>query len=109
MIRRPPRSTLFPYTPLFRSVNGFSARHGDESRALWRDLWPDREAERVPISHVTNGVHLGTWMSNPVRELLDLQLGQDWPSRVDDPGLWEQVHSIDDEALWAVHNRAKRS
>src|SRR5256885_11816095 len=80
MIRRPPRSTLFPYTPLFRSVNGVSARHGDESRVLWRDLWPDREAERVPISHVTNGVHLGTWMSNPVRELLDLHLGQDWRS-----------------------------
>ncbi|MBI4503702.1 MAG: alpha-glucan family phosphorylase [Gemmatimonadetes bacterium] len=90
-------------------VNGVSARHGDESRVMWRDLWPEREPERVPIRHVTNGVHLGTWMSNPMRELLDGHLGGDWPARVDEPALWQEVLAIDDAELWAVHTRTKRS
>src|SRR2546430_8818666 len=35
MIRRPPRSTLFPYTTLFRSQAGAVARHdGDPGGAL---------------------------------------------------------------------------
>src|SRR2546427_5553372 len=29
MIRRPPRSTLFPYTTLFRSAQGAGTRHGE--------------------------------------------------------------------------------
>src|SRR5689334_23654931 len=30
MIRRPPRSTLFPYTTLFRSGNGFGTRYAED-------------------------------------------------------------------------------
>src|SRR2546425_4496470 len=37
MIRRPPRSTLFPYTTLFRSLLGRSASSG--SRSLCEGLW----------------------------------------------------------------------
>src|SRR2546425_11544202 len=43
MIRRPPRSTLFPYTTLFRAEGGGLARTGREQghRALEIDLVPD--------------------------------------------------------------------
>ena len=47
-------------------VNGVSRRHGQVSRTLWRDLWPGRPWEAVPIGHVTNGVHLATWMATPI-------------------------------------------
>jgi starch phosphorylase len=90
-------------------VNGVSARHGEETRGIWKELWPGRERDQVPIRHVTNGVHLGTWMCHPVHELLDQYLGRDWPSRMDESAVWEQVFSIDDAALWTVHNRVKRS
>jgi starch phosphorylase len=88
-------------------VNGVSERHGKEARRIWKDLWPARETSRVPILHVTNGVHLGTWMGGSVRELLNAQLGPDWESRGDEPGFWEQVLTIDDVKLWAAH-RAQR-
>ncbi len=88
-------------------VNGVSERHGEETRVIWRDLWPGREPSAVPISHVTNGVHIGTWMCNPIRQLLDGHLGEQWPQHLDDPGLWSRVLEVDDEALWKAHSVAK--
>src|SRR3712207_7343421 len=37
MVRRPPRSTLFPYTTLFRSITAFE-RSPDRGRGLARDM-----------------------------------------------------------------------
>src|SRR5258707_10911527 len=42
MIRRPPRSTLFPYTTLFRSILAAGCRHRHER--LWRTLPFDRRS-----------------------------------------------------------------
>src|SRR5882672_7325608 len=67
-------------------VNGVSRRHGQVSRNLWRDLWPNRPWETVPIGHVTNGVHLATWMASPIMALLDEHLGPDWGDRMEEPG-----------------------
>src|SRR3712207_9356171 len=58
MIRRPPRSTLFPYTTLFRSVSLAAARAAaaEERQPLWRYL--GGEAARVlpvPMMNVLNG------------------------------------------------------
>src|SRR4051812_7995712 len=44
-------------------VNGVSARHREESRRIWRWVWNNLPAAEIPIGHVTNGVHLGTWMA----------------------------------------------
>ncbi len=88
-------------------VNGVSRRHGEVSRRIWGDLWPGRETTRVPIGHVTNGVHLTTWMSHHMTELLNAHLGADWPDRVDEAGFWDCVLTLDDAALWAVHAELK--
>jgi len=88
-------------------VNGVSERHGHEARRLWKDLWPGREVGHVPIAHVTNGVHLGTWMALQMRELLTAHLGPGWEDRADAPGFWDQVLTLDDAALWAVHRELK--
>jgi glycogen phosphorylase len=92
---------------LSQQVNGVARRHGEESRRLWADLWPGREAARVPIGYVTNGVHLATWMSHRMSELLQAHLGADWSERVDEPGFWDCVLSLDDAALWGAHNELK--
>ncbi len=89
-------------------VNGVARRHGATSRRMWESLWPNLETEQVPISHVTNGVHLATWMSNQLMNLLDEHLGSDWGWRIDEPDLWDRVLSIDDERLWRVHNHSKQ-
>src|SRR6267143_4690741 len=51
MIRRPPRSTLFPYTTLFRSARRLPARR--QGRCLCRCFprHPDRKSTRLNSSH----------------------------------------------------------
>src|SRR5439155_348 len=66
-------------------VNAVSRRHGEESRRIWAPLWPDRDVARVPIGHVTNGVHVATWMANRILTLFDSHFGPDWLAQVDDP------------------------
>src|SRR6266566_8985157 len=52
MIRRPPRSTLFPYTTLFRSAGPATRSAAWSSRALARQ-WPaDRKSTRLNSSHL---------------------------------------------------------
>ena len=82
-------------------ANGVSARHGTVARKMWRRLF-GVPADRVPIRHVTNGVHLPTWLAPPLRELLDGYLGAGWTARADEPATWEGVDRIPDAELWAV-------
>ncbi|HEV8303379.1 MAG TPA: alpha-glucan family phosphorylase [Gemmatimonadales bacterium] len=88
-------------------VNGVSRRHGEESRRIWAPLWPGREVPKVPIGHVTNGVHVATWIANPLVTLLNAHLGAEWLLGLDDPALWSKVLELDGAALWAVHNELK--
>jgi starch phosphorylase len=69
---------------------------------MWHGLWPDRELDDVPIGHVTNGVHIPTWVGPPMRELLDRHLGRDWWRRADDPSAFEAIEAIPAAELWAV-------
>lgn len=89
-----------------RAVNGVSARHGEVARRMWAPLF-QRPAEEVPIGHVTNGVHLPSWMAPPVRRLLDAHLGEDWVRRADDPDTWQPVLDIPDAELWAARREAR--
>ena len=63
---------------LSRRANAVSLRHGEVAREMWRPLYGDAPADDVPITHVTNGVHLPTFLSPPMRELLDRHLGDGW-------------------------------
>jgi starch phosphorylase len=47
--------------------NGVSALHGQVARSMWQYLWPEAPESEVPIGHVTNGVHIRTWISDDVR------------------------------------------
>jgi starch phosphorylase len=90
-------------------VNGVAKRHGEVSREIWRDLWPDRPVSQVPIGSVTNGVHLAGWMSPRIMELLDAKLGEGWAHRTHEPAFAEAVLSLDDRELWDVHMGLKSS
>lgn len=89
-------------------VNGVSRRHGQVSRSLWRGLWSERPWESVPIGHVTNGVHLPTWMASPIRQLLEQHLGAGWLAQAKEtPARWDEVLTLDHKALWDTHRRLK--
>lgn len=88
-------------------ANGVSRLHGEVSRKMWQNLWPDTPAPEVPIDHVTNGVHTDTWVHPGLAALFDLYLGPRWRDAVDQRGTWAGVSDIPDADLWAHHNRAK--
>ena len=110
-IGRQPNDDLFHMSTtalrLSGRVNGVARKHGEVSRELWHQLWPQLQVEDVPIGHVTNGVHLATWMSSRIFRLLDRHLGEGWTERLDHPGVWDQVLTLDDNELWHEHNEAK--
>jgi len=88
--------------------NGVSELHGRVAREMWHFLWPERKLDEVPITHITNGVHTGTWLARRFRHLYDEYFGEGWWKHVDDPTVWEKVDEIPDEKLWSVHEHLKR-
>jgi glycogen phosphorylase len=88
--------------------NAVSELHGDVSRKMWHFLWPERKVEEVPITHITNGVHTGTWLARRMSYLYDRYLGPDWREHVDDLDIWELINNIPDDQLWAVRRHLKR-
>jgi starch phosphorylase len=90
-----------------RTANGVSRQHGAVARAMWRALWPEQPIEGVPIIHVTNGVHLPSWVGNPMRRLLDRHLGEHWLRRAADPATWAALDAVPDTELWAVRNQQR--
>jgi starch phosphorylase len=107
----PDPSEPFGLTPLglrlSRTAGGVSRRHGRVARAMWHDLYPDVQEDAVPIGHVTNGVHLPTWMAPSMQALLDRYLGEGWPEAQADPETWARVEHIPDEELWAVREELR--
>jgi glycogen phosphorylase len=88
--------------------NAVSELHGDVSRKMWQFLWKDKDPGDVPITYITNGVHVANWMARRLRVLLDRYLGADWMDRLDDPELWNNIDKIPDDALWSVRQHQKR-
>lgn len=93
---------------LSAGVNAVSEAHGQVARKMWSFLWPDRRVDDVPIGHVTNGVHAGTWIARRLRMLYERYLGADWLQHLDDPEMWAQVEAIPDNELWLVRRHLKR-
>jgi starch phosphorylase len=88
---------------LARRANAVSALHGEVSRAMWTGLFPGRAEDEVPIGHVTNGVHVPTWLAPPMFRLYERHLGPGWHERTSDPRIWEGIESVDDGELWETH------
>ena len=89
------------------SANGVSERHGEVAREMWAGLWRGLPVGQVPIGHVTNGVHLPTWLGPPMRALLDRHLPSDWLSRAAEPGVWDAVEAIGAQELWAARSEQR--
>jgi starch phosphorylase len=84
------------------AVNGVSRLHGEVTRSMWRSIWPDVPVDQLPVTSITNGVHVPTWMSREIGELLERHLGSDWVERHDDPAMCDRVLDIPDDELWAA-------
>ena len=88
---------------LSRRANAVSSLHGEVSRAMWTGLFPGKSAESVPIGHITNGVHVPSWLAPQMFRLYDRNLGTNWHLRSGEAGIWDGIENVDDGELWETH------
>lgn len=89
-------------------VNGVSQLHGEVSRKMWQSVWPDKPVTDVPITAITNGVHISTWISGELDTLYCKYVGPNWVEDEDNPTIWERLADIPDMELWETHLHLKR-
>jgi starch phosphorylase len=89
------------------NINGVSELHGDVSRKMWHNIWPQVPPNEVPIKSITNGIHTRTWLSPDIAFTLDRYLSGEWMSDPSDQSVWEGVLQIPDEELWRAHERCR--
>jgi starch phosphorylase len=92
---------------LSRRANAVSSLHGQISRRMWANLWPWRVEEEIPIGHITNGVHVPSWLAHPMQMMYDRYLGPEWQRQMSSPEMWQKVYEIDPGELWETHNVLK--
>jgi starch phosphorylase len=93
---------------LSRHCNGVSALHGQVSRQMWKKVYGVEKSELVPIRHVTNGIHVQTWLAPEMGAIYDKFLKPDWLKPTDHSDFFRRANQIPDEELWAVHASLKR-
>ena len=87
--------------------NGVSKLHGEVSRKMWNTMWPNVPEDEVPIGHVTNGIHIRSWLSNDMEGLFDRYIGTWWAKDPTAKHLWELIKRIPDDELWRTHERRR--
>ena len=92
---------------LSRRANAVSALHGEVSRAMWTGLHPGKPEDEVPIGHITNGVHVPTWLAPQMFRLYDRHLGTGWHQHSGESRIWEGIENVDDGELWETHLNLK--
>ena len=88
---------------LSRRANAVSALHGEASRRMWTGLRPGKPEDAVPIGHITNGVHVPTWLAPQMFRLYDRHLGTGWHEHSSEARIWEGIENVDDGELWETH------
>ncbi|HEV7998919.1 MAG TPA: alpha-glucan family phosphorylase, partial [Planctomycetaceae bacterium] len=92
---------------LSRHANAVSSLHGIVSRRMWAGLWPWRSEEEIPIGHITNGVHVPTWLAAQMRVLYDRVLPINWYLRTGEPEVWAGFEQVTPGELWETHQSLK--
>jgi len=88
---------------LSRRANAVSSLHGEVSRAMWKCLYPGKPEDAVPIGHITNGVHVPSWLAPQMCRLYDRHLGVGWQANSGEAKTWEEIENVDDGELWETH------
>jgi starch phosphorylase len=88
--------------------NGVSKLHGEVSRELFADVWPNIAQDESPIDYVTNGIHTCSWLAPRIKELYNDYLPPYWQDKIHLQSTWDKVDDIPDERLWDAHCARKQ-
>ena len=90
-------------------INGVSQLHGAVTREMWSSLWPTRAVDEVPVGHVTNGIHVETFLHPRMRHVIEEVDPGDWRADLLDEAAWKRrIDRISDEALLELRRELKR-
>jgi starch phosphorylase len=92
---------------LSRRANAVSSLHGEVSRSMWRSLWPTRPADDVPLGHITNGIHVPSWIAPQMQRLFDRHFGPRWSRELGNETTWQVLKHVNDGELWETHTALK--
>lgn len=83
--------------------NGVSKLHGEVSRELFSEVWPNIAEDESPITYVTNGIHTCSWLAPNIKELYNDYLPAYWQDRIHINSTWDKIDSIPNDKLWEAH------
>ena len=89
-----------------RFQNGVSKIHGRVSADLLRELWPQIPIDESPISSVTNGVHVESFLAPQWGDHFD-RFVSGWSRRLDDPKWLGGIMDMPDHMYWSVRQQLK--
>ncbi len=92
---------------LSQEVNGVSKLHGQVSREMFAGMWKGYMENEIHIGHVTNGVHLATWLSDRWRSLYLNEFGKDFLERQEERSLWNRIRDVADNRIWSIRNEER--
>ena len=92
---------------LSRRANAVSNLHGHVTRRMWAHLWPWRAEEEIPIGHITNGVHVPSWLAWQMLQLYDRNFPAGWVHRMGGDEVWQHIYDVSPGELWETHNALK--
>ena len=87
--------------------NGVSKLHGEVSRELFSEVWPEIAEDESPITYVTNGIHTCSWLAPKLKELYNEYLPAYWQDNIYLDSTWEAIDNIPNEELWKIHVQRK--
>jgi starch phosphorylase len=87
--------------------NGVSELHGKVARRMWAHVWPGWPEDEVPIDHVTNGIHIPSWLSIENATLFERYLGPEWYLHTGDADLGQHLDQIYDDELWQAREMSR--
>lgn len=87
--------------------NGVSKLHGTVSRRMWKAIWPELPEAEIPITSITNGVHIRSWLAPEITQLFDRYLGIQWEEKPTDHTIWRKIDNIPNAELWRTHERRR--
>ncbi|PLW68538.1 alpha-glucan family phosphorylase [Pseudohalioglobus lutimaris] len=90
-----------------RFHNGVSRVHGRVAAEMEQSIWPQIPHQENPIRHVTNGVHLQTFLAREWISLFDLRL-DDWRNELLNEDYWQRLEDIPDYHYWSIHKALKQ-
>jgi starch phosphorylase len=88
--------------------NAVSKLHAEVSQEMFQNLWPNLPVREVPVTPITNGVHLPTWLNGDFAQLYDGYLQPDWRERYTETAVWDRVPEIPNNEVWEAHRKRKR-